>query len=93
MFYSFQPVLQYSSAFDDEVAEVPEEDPEEATGEEPQLPEGLLGRVLEESPEDAAPQPAEETARPQTSEHGPSYYFYQGRIPFSITTVYQCLST
>uniref|UniRef100_A0A8C7IA61 E3 ubiquitin-protein ligase RNF10 n=1 Tax=Oncorhynchus kisutch TaxID=8019 RepID=A0A8C7IA61_ONCKI len=77
MFYSFQPVLQYSSAFDDEVAEVPEEDPEEATGEEPQLPEGLLERVLEESPEDAAPQPAEETARPQTSEHGPSYYFYQ----------------
>uniref|UniRef100_A0A673YIX6 E3 ubiquitin-protein ligase RNF10 n=1 Tax=Salmo trutta TaxID=8032 RepID=A0A673YIX6_SALTR len=86
MFYSFQPVLQYSSAFDDEVAEVPDEDPEEATGEEPQLPEGLLERVLEESPEDAAPepQPAEEnhpsqaeTARPQTSEHGPSYYFYQ----------------
>ncbi|XP_038869295.1 RING finger protein 10 [Salvelinus namaycush] len=85
-FSSTKPVLQYSSAFDDEVAEVPEEDPEEATGEEPQLPEGLLERVLEESPEDAAPepQPAEEnhpsqaeTTRPQTSEHGPSYYFYQ----------------
>uniref|UniRef100_A0A4W5MQ43 E3 ubiquitin-protein ligase RNF10 n=1 Tax=Hucho hucho TaxID=62062 RepID=A0A4W5MQ43_9TELE len=85
MFYSFQTVLQYSSAFDDEVAEVPEEAP----GEEPELPEGLLERVLEESTEasgDAAPepQPAEEnpssqaeTMRPQTSEHGPSYYFYQ----------------
>ena len=95
VFYSLQPVLQYSSAFDDEVAEVPEEDPEDAPGEEPELPEGLLERVLEESTEasgDAAPepQPAEEnppsqaeTMRPQTSEHGPSYYFYQGRIPFS----------
>lgn len=91
MFYSFQPVLQYSSAFDDEVAEVPEEDPEVAPGEEPELPEGLLERVLEESTEDAAPepQPAEnppsqaETMHTQTSEHGPSYYFYQGRIPFS----------
>uniref|UniRef100_A0A673W6L4 E3 ubiquitin-protein ligase RNF10 n=1 Tax=Salmo trutta TaxID=8032 RepID=A0A673W6L4_SALTR len=91
VFYSFQPVLQYSSAFDDEVAEVPEEDPEEAPGEEPEIPEGLLERVMEESTEDAAPepQPAEnppsqaETMRPQTSEHGPSYYFYQGRIPFS----------
>uniref|UniRef100_A0A8C8GFS5 E3 ubiquitin-protein ligase RNF10 n=1 Tax=Oncorhynchus tshawytscha TaxID=74940 RepID=A0A8C8GFS5_ONCTS len=89
VFYSLQPVLQYSSAFDDEVAEVPEEDPEDAPGEEPELPEGLLERVLEESTEasgDAAPepQPAEEnppsqaeTMRPQTSEHGPSYYFYQ----------------
>lgn len=93
MFYSFQPVLQYSSAFDDEVAEVPEEDPEVAPGEEPELPEGLLERVLEESTEDAAPepQPAEnppsqaETMHTQTSEHGPSYYFYQGRIPFSRT--------
>uniref|UniRef100_A0A8C7L563 E3 ubiquitin-protein ligase RNF10 n=1 Tax=Oncorhynchus kisutch TaxID=8019 RepID=A0A8C7L563_ONCKI len=89
VFYSLQPVLQYSSAFDDEVAEVPEEDPEDVPGEEPELPEGLLERVLEESTEasgDAAPepQPAEEnppsqaeTMRPQTSEHGPSYYFYQ----------------
>ncbi|XP_041720568.2 RING finger protein 10 isoform X1 [Coregonus clupeaformis] len=88
-FSSTKPVLQYSSAFDDEVAEVPEEDHEEATGEEPQLPEGLLESVLEENPEvseDAAPalQPADEnplnqaeTVRPQTSEYGPSYYFYQ----------------
>uniref|UniRef100_A0A4W5MT82 E3 ubiquitin-protein ligase RNF10 n=1 Tax=Hucho hucho TaxID=62062 RepID=A0A4W5MT82_9TELE len=85
IFSSTKTVLQYSSAFDDEVAEVPEEAP----GEEPELPEGLLERVLEESTEasgDAAPepQPAEEnpssqaeTMRPQTSEHGPSYYFYQ----------------
>ncbi|XP_020326220.1 RING finger protein 10-like [Oncorhynchus kisutch] len=89
IFSSTKPVLQYSSAFDDEVAEVPEEDPEDVPGEEPELPEGLLERVLEESTEasgDAAPepQPAEEnppsqaeTMRPQTSEHGPSYYFYQ----------------
>ncbi|XP_041756767.2 RING finger protein 10 [Coregonus clupeaformis] len=85
-FSSTKPVLQYSSAFDDEVAE---EDPDEAPGKEPELPEGLLESVLEESTEasgDAAPetQPAEEnppsqaeTVRPQTSEHGPSYYFYQ----------------
>ncbi|KAL0979519.1 hypothetical protein UPYG_G00186100 [Umbra pygmaea] len=87
-FSSALPVIQYSSAFDDEVEEFSKEDPEEVA-EEPELPERLLERVQEESAEasvDAAPvpQPAEQeslsqakTVRPQTSEHGPYYYFYQ----------------
>uniref|UniRef100_UPI003AAFD79D E3 ubiquitin-protein ligase RNF10 n=1 Tax=Centroberyx gerrardi TaxID=166262 RepID=UPI003AAFD79D len=85
-FSSTKPVLQYSSAFDDEVAEFPEG----ASGEQPGFPEGVLESVLEEPPEatgDAAPepQPAEEIppcqaepGRPAASaEHGPYYYFYQ----------------
>ncbi|XP_071374888.1 E3 ubiquitin-protein ligase RNF10 [Centroberyx affinis] len=85
-FSSTKPVLQYSSAFDDEVAEFPED----AAGEQPGFPEGILESVLEEPPEatgDAAPepQPAEEIppcqaepGRPTASaEHGPYYYFYQ----------------
>lgn len=79
-----QPVLQYSSAFDDEVAEIPEEEPD--------VPEGILESVLEEPPEpvvDAPPEPQLEeespaeqaqAGRPAASVvHGPYYYFYQGR--------------
>ncbi|XP_076586074.1 E3 ubiquitin-protein ligase RNF10 [Chaetodon auriga] len=79
---STKPVLQYSSAFDDEVAEVPED----AAAELPGIPEGILECVLEEPPE-AAPelQPDEESpasraesCRPSASVvHGPYYYFYQ----------------
>lgn len=80
-------MLQYSSAFDDEVAEVPED----AAAELPGFPDGILECVLEEPPE-AAPelQPDEESpasqaeaGRPSTSVvHGPYYYFYQGgRLP------------
>uniref|UniRef100_A0A8D0D9W5 E3 ubiquitin-protein ligase RNF10 n=1 Tax=Sander lucioperca TaxID=283035 RepID=A0A8D0D9W5_SANLU len=80
------PVLQYSSAFDDEVAEVPED----AAAELPAIPESILESVLEEPPEammDAAPEPQPdeespasqaESGRPSTSVvHGPFYYFYQ----------------
>uniref|UniRef100_A0A8C2XM00 E3 ubiquitin-protein ligase RNF10 n=1 Tax=Cyclopterus lumpus TaxID=8103 RepID=A0A8C2XM00_CYCLU len=80
------PVLQYSSAFDDEVAEVPEE----GTAELPGFPESILESVLEEPAEammDAAPEPQPveesppsqaESGRPSTSVvHGPYYYFYQ----------------
>ncbi|XP_027133208.1 E3 ubiquitin-protein ligase RNF10 [Larimichthys crocea] len=77
---STKPVLQYSSAFDDEVAEVPED-----AAELPGFPEGVLECVLEESPEAAEPQPDEESpatqaepGRPSTGVvHGPYYYFYQ----------------
>ncbi|KAG8012244.1 RING finger protein 10 [Nibea albiflora] len=80
---STKPVLQYSSAFDDEVAEVSED--LELAAELPGLPEGVLESVLEESPEAAEPQPDEESpatqaepGRPSTSVvHGPYYYFYQ----------------
>ncbi|XP_034397468.1 RING finger protein 10 [Cyclopterus lumpus] len=83
---STKPVLQYSSAFDDEVAEVPEE----GTAELPGFPESILESVLEEPAEammDAAPEPQPveesppsqaESGRPSTSVvHGPYYYFYQ----------------
>ncbi|KAM9858356.1 E3 ubiquitin-protein ligase RNF10 [Aulostomus maculatus] len=79
---SAKPVLQYSSAFDDEVAETPEELPE--------FPESILASVLEEPPEagmDAALQPPSDEERPTSppelgrastsAVHGPYYYFYQ----------------
>ncbi|XP_041643251.1 RING finger protein 10 [Cheilinus undulatus] len=62
---STKPVLQYSSAFDDEVEEVAEseevpEDRDAAAAELPGPQEGILESVLEEPPEalvDAAPEP------------------------------------
>lgn len=82
-----QPVLQYSSAFDDEVEVVPED----AVPEPRVSPEGVLECVLEEASEvqmDVAldPQPVKgnpdgnvDLDRPSTSMvHGPYYYFYQG---------------
>nr|XP_019949332.1 PREDICTED: RING finger protein 10 isoform X2 [Paralichthys olivaceus] len=79
---SAKPVLQYSSAFDDEVAELPDELPGP--------PEGSLECVLEEPPEamnDAAAEPqleeespadqAQPSRPPASMVHGPYYYFYQ----------------
>ncbi|XP_061529014.1 RING finger protein 10 isoform X2 [Phycodurus eques] len=79
-----KPVLQYASAFDDEVAEVlPAE-------EFPECPEDTLESVLEEPPDavlDSAPHhfsdeenstKEAEPSHTQTSQvHGPFYYFYQ----------------
>lgn len=80
-------MLQYSSAFDDEVAEVPDEGTAQLSG----FPGSILESVVEELPEamiDAAPEPQPdeesgasqtESGRPSTSVvHGPYYYFYQG---------------
>lgn len=82
---STKPVLQYASAFDDEVLEQPEDDSEQ-----PELPEGVLERVLEEvpetehePPEDMPEEPENPVCQPDTSRnsatmvHGPYYYFYQ----------------
>jgi len=86
---SSKPVLQYSSAFDDEVADFPEEatceEPETATFEEPDCPNGILESVLEEPAEAPEPQPIKETPSgqaeagrpPANVAHGPYYYFYQ----------------
>ncbi|XP_067269429.1 RING finger protein 10 isoform X2 [Pseudorasbora parva] len=67
-----KPILQYASAFDDELQEAHEEPVEELAT--PSVPE-----VAEEMPEGALEdKPVEET--PQTSQsahHGPYYYFYQ----------------
>lgn len=84
---STKPMLQYSSAFDDEV----DEGPEEGAVEPPGLPDGVLECVLEEPDPEAMvdpvpePQPKEEslvgpaeTGRASASVvHGPYYYFYQ----------------
>ncbi len=68
-----QPILQYASAFDDELQEAHEEPVEE-------MPSQSVPEVAEEMPERAVEdKPVEET--PQTSQaahHGPYYYFYQG---------------
>ncbi len=67
-----QPILQYASAFDDELQEAHEEPVEE-------MPSQSVPEVSEEMPERAVEDKPEET--PQTSQaahHGPYYYFYQG---------------
>lgn len=83
---SAKPVLQYSSAFDDEV----EEFADDADAELPGFPEAILESVLEEPPvatvnATSEPHLGEETlgdqaesGRPSASVvHGPYYYFYQ----------------
>lgn len=80
---STKPVLQYASAFDDEVEELSED----GSAELPQLPEGVLASVLEEVPEaveeeleaiEDPPVSQQDTSRPSTNVvHGPYYYFYQ----------------
>lgn len=74
-------MLEYSSAFDDLVVEVPEDAPAEP----PTSPENILECVPEEPPEammDPAPelQDAEDHLgrAPSKVVHGPYYYFYQG---------------
>ncbi|XP_024130785.1 RING finger protein 10 [Oryzias melastigma] len=83
---SSKPVLQYSSAFDDEVEELTEETPAEV----PNFPEPTLENEQEDPAESgmgAACEPQldvvipanqEESVRPSTGVvHGPYYYFYQ----------------
>ncbi|XP_034025563.1 RING finger protein 10 [Thalassophryne amazonica] len=81
---STKPLLQYSSAFDDEV----EEFLEEAAAELPDFPAGVLDSVLEEPTEnDAEPEPQLDGRSPPSQSvpdqpaagtvHGPYYYFYQ----------------
>ncbi|XP_072538641.1 E3 ubiquitin-protein ligase RNF10 [Salminus brasiliensis] len=65
---SSKPILQYASAFDDEVQDAPEEPPEE-------LPEQVPEGPGEENPDQGAGQ--SEAAPPQNPQHGPYYYFYQ----------------
>lgn len=79
-------MLQYSSAFDDEVEEFPEEPSTELPSDDP---EGVLECVLEETVVDEAAAEAQpdqggstkqvEVGHPPASTvHGPYYYFYQG---------------
>ncbi|XP_041856442.1 RING finger protein 10 isoform X2 [Melanotaenia boesemani] len=83
---SAKPVLQYSSAFDDEVVEPAEDTAAELPG----FPEDILESVLEEPPEalteavpeqqhdeENSPDQAESDRPPGSVVHGPYYYFYQ----------------
>ncbi|XP_060737078.1 RING finger protein 10 [Tachysurus vachellii] len=64
---SSKPILQYASAFDDEIQETAEELPEvPLQQEEPEVAQGLGEETLSN---DAGPQ--------QNPQHGPYYYFYQ----------------
>lgn len=70
-FTSAKPILQYASAFDDEVQDDPEGPPEE-------LPEHEVTEQVLEGPEEENPLTGQsEDAHPQNSQHGPFYYFYQ----------------
>lgn len=82
---STKPVLQYSSAFDDEVEEAAEveevaeveeatETPEAATGGPPALPEGILECVLEEPPEAVMDEAPEAEPEPEPENEGPAYH-------------------
>ncbi|XP_056102580.1 RING finger protein 10 isoform X2 [Rhinichthys klamathensis goyatoka] len=67
-----QPIVQYASAFDDELQEAHEEPVEEMTA--PSVPEGaerMPEGALEDKPVEETPQTS------QTAHHGPYYYFYQ----------------
>ncbi|XP_056319361.1 RING finger protein 10 isoform X2 [Danio aesculapii] len=67
-----KPILQYASAFDDEVQDAQEEVLEEMTNS--SVPE-VAGEMPEGDVEDL---PVEETPQSsQTAHHGPYYYFYQ----------------
>ncbi|XP_062400152.1 E3 ubiquitin-protein ligase RNF10-like [Sardina pilchardus] len=79
---SSKTVLQYSSAFDDEVQVMPDVDPVEVAEE---VPEGPAEALVKQEADAEAPQAVEgppvgsqtEMGKPQTSEPGPYYYFYQ----------------
>ncbi|KAG7480593.1 hypothetical protein MATL_G00057880 [Megalops atlanticus] len=69
---SKKPMIQYSSAFDDEVLDVPDEECEEA----PAAPADPS--PAPDPPPTEEPPPSQcERERPQNTENGPYYYFYQ----------------
>ncbi|XP_035392054.1 RING finger protein 10 isoform X1 [Electrophorus electricus] len=70
---SSKPVLQYVSAFDDEVQQLPDKLPEKGAPGAAEVAEQVSERPGEESP----PPELCETGPSQTSQHGPFYYFYQ----------------
>lgn len=67
-----KPILQYASAFDDELQEAHVESVEEmAALSVPEVAEEMPGGALEDKPLEETPQTS------QTAHHGPYYYFYQ----------------
>ena len=98
-------MLQYTSAFDDEVAELPEE----AVVEGPQPLEGMLESLLEEAVAEGATadsdqEPLEEEEIPADNgvegghpkgpvAHVPYYYFYQGNAHKPPLRISQAISS
>lgn len=67
-----KPVLQYASAFDDELQEAHEEPVEEMAAQSvPEVAEEMPERAVEDKPVEETPQTS------QAAHHGPYYYFYQ----------------
>uniref|UniRef100_A0A8C1Z6B6 E3 ubiquitin-protein ligase RNF10 n=1 Tax=Cyprinus carpio TaxID=7962 RepID=A0A8C1Z6B6_CYPCA len=67
-----QPILQYASAFDDELQEAHEEPVEERVAQSvPEVAEEMPERAVEDKPVEETPQTS------QATHHGPYYYFYQ----------------
>uniref|UniRef100_A0A8C1VUG7 E3 ubiquitin-protein ligase RNF10 n=1 Tax=Cyprinus carpio TaxID=7962 RepID=A0A8C1VUG7_CYPCA len=67
-----KPILQYASAFDDELQEAHEEPVEERVAQSvPEVAEEMPERAVEDKPVEETPQTS------QATHHGPYYYFYQ----------------
>ena len=99
-------MLQYASAFDDEVAELPEE----AAGEAPRPLEGMLESLLEEAVAEGAAAESDQEPLEEEEEipadngvdgghpkgpvaHVPYYYFYQGNAHKPCLRVSQAISS
>lgn len=71
-------MLQYASAFDDEIQEAHEEQVEEMMALPEEAEEMPSGSVEDEPVEKTSQSGQNEAGPPQNSHHGPYYYFYQG---------------
>lgn len=75
---NLKPVLQYASAFDDEIQEVHEQFEEIPAENVPEVAQEMpSGPVEDKSLEETSQTGQNEAAPPQNSHHGPYYYFYQ----------------
>lgn len=75
---NYKPVLQYASAFDDEIQEAQEQVEEMTPQFVPEEAEEMLpGPVEDKSVEETSQSGQNEAGTPQNSHHGPYYYFYQ----------------
>lgn len=86
-------MLQYVSAFDDEIQEAHEEQVEETAPQNvsegaEEMPEGSV----EDKPVEETTQSGQnEATPPQNSNHGPFYYFYQGVYVMSYRSTVQLI--
>ncbi|XP_051509598.1 RING finger protein 10-like isoform X1 [Myxocyprinus asiaticus] len=78
-FTNSKPILQYASAFDDEIQDLHEEPVEEMPAHNvPEVAEEIPEGPVEDKPVEDNPQASQnETGPQQNSHYGPYYYFYQ----------------